>query len=230
VHDGARVSLRGQPENVRLRACAQIHGSAKMFLAHLDKFQELQDRQADKLAFQPEAGANAAEAAPRPTPAPAGPRGDAPPVQATKQPDRGAPMAAPAGAPKEPQVREPHVQATPAQRASPPAAGPAAAQPAAQQVPLSVQKPAAPGAVAPPRAHPEAPPDLPKPVISQLSQAEFERALLQLSRDQAASADGADSMPGSRVTPPPSSPPVGPTAQTGQPPQGSQAPRVKELV
>jgi hypothetical protein len=235
MHDGARVSLRGPPENMRLRACAQIHVSAKMFLAHLNKFQELQDRQADKLAFQPEARAAAAEPAPEsappptpaPTPIPSGPRGDAPPVHATQAPNRTAPVAAQAGAPREVHVREPHVQAASAQRASPPAAGPGASQPATQQVPMSVQKPAAPGAVAPPRAHPEPPPDLPKPVIPQLSQAEFELALSQMSRDQAAPADEADTLSGSRVAPPPS---PQPGVQTGRPLRDSQTPREKELV
>ena len=53
LHDYARDMLRGQPEEIKLRAYSSIHGSGKMFLAHLSKFEQLQTRAMEKLAGQP---------------------------------------------------------------------------------------------------------------------------------------------------------------------------------
>ena len=52
LRDGARESLRGQPEQIRLRATPQIHASGKMFLAHLTAFKDMRGRQEETLAFQ----------------------------------------------------------------------------------------------------------------------------------------------------------------------------------
>lgn len=259
LRDGARDSLRGQPEEIKLRARPQINASGKMFLAHLDKFKDMQARLVDNLAFQP-ATQDAAPA--EPTPA----RTDAPPPQAAHAPDpaptgpaAAAPVAAPAGAAAE--------QSRPATQPAPsgqPAPRPTAGQPAAHPAPVSAQtsagQPADPsptaartagqpeahsaqksasqpnGAATPVRVQAETPAGHPKPgpaLLSQLSQAEFERALSPGRQNQTPLADaagGADVVPVSPVPVQPSPEPSGQTAASEPPLRGSQAARVKELV
>ena len=86
LRDGARDTLRGQPDLIKLRARPQLLASGKMFLADLDKFEHLRTRQHDKLSVQPPAREEAAD--PIPAPEPEAPRTEAAPVPAAPEPEQ----------------------------------------------------------------------------------------------------------------------------------------------
>lgn len=65
LREGARDLLRGQSEQIRLRARPQVHASGKLFIVHLDKFEQMARRPADQLAVRaPAAGPEPADEAP----------------------------------------------------------------------------------------------------------------------------------------------------------------------
>jgi hypothetical protein len=144
LRDGARESLRGQPEQIRLRATPQIHASGKMFLAHLTAFKDMRGRQEKTLAFQlPRRDAReTSEAAPSPdAPGPDAPGPDAVRTAATPDPKHAPAVAAgtPSDATTAASVNdapEQHEHAAQPRETPPP---PAARKPVAQQAAAPVQ-------------------------------------------------------------------------------------------
>jgi hypothetical protein len=53
LRDGAQDTLRGQQQEIKLRARPQILATGKMFLAHLDRLEQMQSRLDDRFAVQP---------------------------------------------------------------------------------------------------------------------------------------------------------------------------------
>jgi hypothetical protein len=86
LRDGVKDTLRGQPEDIKLRARPGLHATGKMFLAHLKKFEQMRTRTPDKLFFQPpvEEPEDAAGESPPPRSEPP----DVRPVAATPDPAR----------------------------------------------------------------------------------------------------------------------------------------------
>src|ERR1019366_8805536 len=169
LRDGARESLRGQPEQIRLRATPQIHASGKMFLAHLTAFKDMRGRQEETLAFQlPKRDARqTSEAAPsRDAPGPDAPgpdatRTDAVRTAATPDPKHAPAVAAgtPSDAPTAASVNdapEQHEHAAQPRETPPP---PAARKPVAQQAAAPVEPVA-------PQTSPAAAPPVPDTVQS----------------------------------------------------------------
>jgi hypothetical protein len=131
LRDGARDTLRGQPEDIKLRARPGLHASGKMFLAHLNKFEQLRNRSVDKLAGQRPAEEAAAESVPS--------RGPEAPLDAAEGPAAGAADQAGSG-PSTTDGAVPMDQPGQALPARQPAPGSAAAQPAAAPAPIAAQR------------------------------------------------------------------------------------------
>jgi hypothetical protein len=55
LHDGANAALHSQSDEIRLRTSGNVYAAGKMFLAHLEKFEALQARAAEKLSVRPPA-------------------------------------------------------------------------------------------------------------------------------------------------------------------------------
>jgi hypothetical protein len=93
--DAMRASTRGQPAATTFRTRSQIHGTGRMFLAHLKVFMAMHAVQVEDVALQPaEQDHSPAEAALAHDPeAPAAPEPD----QARAQPDAGVQVSAVAG-------------------------------------------------------------------------------------------------------------------------------------
>jgi hypothetical protein len=63
LRDGAHDTLRGQQQEIKLRARPQILATGKMFLAHLDRLAQMRTRLSDRFAVQPPVAQAASPAA-----------------------------------------------------------------------------------------------------------------------------------------------------------------------
>ncbi|MGA3005515.1 MAG: hypothetical protein ABSE20_27745 [Acetobacteraceae bacterium] len=184
LRDTARDALCGQPMELKRRTRSQSQAFGKLFLVHIEKFDQRQARLADQLAAQSPAGQNPAGQ----NPAGQNPAGQSPPGKAALStsgvgaPPEAAPRDAaprnaaapdPAEAARQPPPVEPAARATAATKVEAPSAAVAATPPGVQTVTTENAKIGTPrvGGTAPPAEPPAlAQTDQPRPATTPVAQ------------------------------------------------------------